>query len=105
MWARAVRYEAVTVENWDIGREWFKSDYLPVARQTAGFLGAYLLHDTERMCTMSVTLWRDEETARASGAAVQQHLDAWEAMTGIGATVETFQVVHSELPAGVAELS
>jgi heme-degrading monooxygenase HmoA len=103
MWARTVRYEAVTQENWDIGREWFKNDYLPVARQTVGFLGAYLLHDTERMCTMSVTLWRDEETARASGEAVQQHLDAWEAMTRIKAHVETFEVVHSELPAAVPD--
>jgi heme-degrading monooxygenase HmoA len=103
MWARTVRYEAVTHENWDIGRAWFKDDYLPVARQTAGFAGAYLLHDTVRMCTMSVTLWRDEETARASGDAVQQHLDAWEAMTGIRAHVETFEVVHSEVPAGVLD--
>jgi hypothetical protein len=105
MWARTVRYDAVTKANWDIGREWFKNDYLPVTRQTTGFVGAYLLHDMERMCTMSVTLWRDEETASASGAAVQQHLDAWESMTGIKATVESFEVVHSELPAGVAELS
>jgi heme-degrading monooxygenase HmoA len=103
MWARTVRYEAVTQGNWDIGREWFKNDYLPVARQTAGFLGAYLLHDTERMCTMSVTLWRDEETARASGEAVQQHLDAWEAMTSIKAHVETFEVAHSELPTAVPD--
>jgi heme-degrading monooxygenase HmoA len=102
MWARTVRYEAVKEENWDIGRAWFKDDYLPVARQTAGFLGAYLLHDIERMCTMSVTLWRDEQTARTSGEAVQQHLDAWETMTGITAHVETFQVVHSELTADVA---
>jgi heme-degrading monooxygenase HmoA len=102
MWARAVRYDNVSQEDWDIGREWFKDDYLPVARHTAGFLGAYLLHDMKRMCTMSVTLWRDEETAAASGAAVQQHLDAWEEMTGIKASVETYEVVHAEVPTGVA---
>jgi heme-degrading monooxygenase HmoA len=100
MWARAVRYESTSTENWDIGREWFAEDYLPVARQTEGFSGAYLLHDTERMCTMSITLWKDEETVRASGEAVQQHLDTWEEMTGIRATVETFEVVVAELPAG-----
>jgi heme-degrading monooxygenase HmoA len=103
MWARAVRYDNVKQENWDIGREWFKNDYLPIARQTEGFVGAYLLHDSERKCTMTVTLWRDEETAAASGAAVQQHLDAWQAMTGIKGTVETYEVFHAELPAGVAE--
>jgi heme-degrading monooxygenase HmoA len=102
MWARAVRYESVTQENWEIGRAWFKDDYLPVARETEGFLGAYLLHDDGRMRTMSVTLWRDEDTAKASGDAVQQHLDRWEELTGIKATVETFEVVHAELPTGAA---
>jgi hypothetical protein len=100
MWARAVRYESVEPENWKIGREWFKNDYLPIASGTEGFAGAYLLHDNERMCTMSITLWRDESTARASGAAVQQHLDAWEAMTGIKASVETYEVFVKELPTG-----
>jgi|SRR5919109_526362 hypothetical protein len=102
MFARAVRYESVTQENWDIGREWFKNDYLPVAHQTEGFAGAYLLHDMGRMCTVSITLWRDEQTAAASGAAVQQHLDAWEEMTGNTATVETFEVFVAEFPAGAA---
>ena len=37
MWARAVRYDDVSQEDWDIGREWFKKDYLPVAIQTEGF--------------------------------------------------------------------
>jgi heme-degrading monooxygenase HmoA len=100
MYARAVRYESVEPQNWEIGREWFTKDYLPVALQTEGFCGAYLLHDHERMCTMSVTLWRDEQTVAASGAAVQQHLDAWEEMTGIKASVETFEVVVAEVPAG-----
>ena len=103
MHARAVRYESVEPENWEIGREWFRQDYLPVALQTEGFVGAYLLHDSERMCTMSITLWRDEETAAASGAAVQQHLDTWEEMTGIKATVETFEVIVAELPTGVEQ--
>jgi heme-degrading monooxygenase HmoA len=103
MWARAVRYESVTHENWDIGREWFKNDYLPVVAQTEGFAGAYLLHDMERMFTMSVTLWKDEETVRASGGAVQQHLDAWEEMTGIKGTVETYEVFVKELPRGASE--
>jgi hypothetical protein len=100
MHARAVRYETVSQDNWEIGRDWFNRDYLPVARETQGFAGAYLFHDMERMCTMSITLWRDKKTAAASGAAVQQHLDAWEEMTGIRATVETFEVVSSDFPAG-----
>jgi hypothetical protein len=56
------------------------------------------MHDDERRCTVSVTLWMDAETEAASGAAVQQHLDAWEDMTGIKATVESFEVVFAELP-------
>ena len=103
MHARAVRYENVSEDDWSIGRAWFKEDYLPVALQTDGFAGAYLLHDDERMCTMSITFWRDEQTAAASGAAVQQHLDAWEEMTGIKATVETYEVVFSEIPSGARQ--
>ncbi len=98
MHARLVRYEDVSLDNWEIGRNWFTEDYLPIATQTDGFSGAYLLHDDERMCTVSVTLWTDAETAAASGEAVQQHLDAWEQMTGIRATVETYEVVFAELP-------
>jgi hypothetical protein len=98
MYARLVRYEDVSDDDWEIGRNWFSEDYLPVAFQTDGFSGAYLLHDDERMCTVSVTLWTDAETAEASGVAVQQHLDAWEHMTGKKATVETYEVVFAELP-------
>jgi heme-degrading monooxygenase HmoA len=98
MYARIVRYDEVTDDDWEIGRRWFSEDYLPVAFQTEGFDGAYLLHDDERRCTVSVTLWTNEETARASGAAVQQHLDAWEEMTGRKATVETFEVVEARIP-------
>jgi heme-degrading monooxygenase HmoA len=93
MHARLVRYEDVTPGNWD---------YLPVAMETEGFSGAYLLHDDGRMCTVSITLWADEVTESASGAAVQQHLDAWEDMTGIKAGVESFEVVFAELPARTA---
>jgi hypothetical protein len=98
MYARLVRYEDVSDDDWEIGRNWFSEDYLPVAFQTDGFSGTYLLHDDERMCTVSVTLWTDADTAEASGVAVQQHLDAWEQMTGKKATVETYEVVFAELP-------
>jgi len=98
MYARLVRYENVSDDDWEIGRNWFVEDYLPVAFQTEGFSGAYLLHDDERMCTVSVTLWTDVETEAASSAAVQQHLDAWEEMTGIKASVESYEVVFAELP-------
>ena len=99
MHARLVRYEDVSPGNWEIGRNWFIEGYLPVAFQADGFSGAYLLHDDERMFTVSVTLWTDAETEAASGEAVQNHLDAWEHMTGIKASVETYEVVFAELPA------
>lgn len=102
MYARLVRYENVSDEDWEIGRRWFDEDYLPIAFQTEGFCGAYLLHDEERRCTLSVTLWTDADRAAASGAAVQQHLDAWEEMTGRTAEVETFEVVSAELPTRTA---
>jgi heme-degrading monooxygenase HmoA len=102
MHARIVRYEDVSPDDWEIGRNWFLEDYLPIARQTDGFSGAYLFHDDERKCTVSVTLWADAETAAASGTAVQQHLDAWEGMTGKAGKVETFEVVFADLPTRAA---
>jgi len=103
MQARIVRYENVSDDDWEIGRNWFREDYLPIAFQTDGFAGAYLFHDDERRCTVSITLWTSVETAAASGVAVRQHLDAWEQMTGKGAAVETFEVVFADLPTPAAD--
>lgn len=93
MYARVVRYEDVSDEQWGIGSAWFRDDYLPMVRDTAGFDGAYLFHDRAKGITMSVTFWADESTAAASGEAVRQHLDKWAAMTGRTPSVETFEVV------------
>jgi heme-degrading monooxygenase HmoA len=100
MHARLVRYEPVPEEEWEIGAGWFRHDYLPVARETAGFEGAFLLRDREQEITMSITLWSDRETADASAEALQVHLDKWAEMTGRVPRIETFEVVHSETPAG-----
>jgi heme-degrading monooxygenase HmoA len=100
MYARVVRYENVSEDEWEIGAGWFRFDYLPVAKESAGFEGAYLFRDHEQEVTMSVTLWNDQETAAASGEALQQHLDKWAELTGRVPTIQTFEVVHSELPSG-----
>jgi heme-degrading monooxygenase HmoA len=100
MYARVVRYENVSEGEWEIGAGWFRFDYLPVAKESAGFEGAYLFRDHEQEVTMSVTLWNDQETAAASGEALQQHLDKWAELTGRVPTIQTFEVVHSELPSG-----
>ena len=42
-----------------------------------------LLVDREQGNVISLTLWRDAETAAASAAAVQKHLDHYEEMTAI----------------------
>jgi heme-degrading monooxygenase HmoA len=96
MYARVVRYEGVTEDEWHIGAGWFSDDYLPMARETAGFQGAYLLRDRDAEVTMSVTFWSDPETAAASGESVQQHLDKWAEMTGQVPDIQTFEVVVSE---------
>ena len=100
MYARLVRYEPVPEEEWQIGARWFQHDYLPVARDTHGFEGAFLVRDPDRAVTMSLTLWSDLEAAQASGEALQVHLDKWAEMTGRVPTIETFEVIHSEIPAG-----
>lgn len=100
MYARLVRYEPVPEEEWEIGAGWFQHDYLPVARETAGFEGALLFRDRDREITMSVTLWSDRESADASAEALQVHLDKWAEMTGRVPRIETLEVIHSEIPAG-----
>jgi heme-degrading monooxygenase HmoA len=96
VYARVVRYEGVSEDDWHIGAGWFQHDYLPMAKETAGFAGAFLLRDRQREVTMSLTLWSDPETAAASGEAVQQHLDKWAEMTGRVPEIQTFEVVVSE---------
>jgi heme-degrading monooxygenase HmoA len=96
MYARVVRYDAVSEDEWHIGAGWFRDDYLPMAKETAGFEGAFLFRDREHEVTMSVTLWSDSETATVSGEAVQQHLDKWAEMTGRVPEIQTFEVVVSE---------
>jgi heme-degrading monooxygenase HmoA len=100
MYARVVRYEPVSEDEWEIGAGWFRDDYLPEVRDRAGFEGAYLFRDREHEVTMSLTLWSDLETATASGEALKQHLDKWAEMTGRVPRIETFEVVHSEIPTG-----
>ena len=60
--------------------------------------GAFLFRDPEHAVTLTVTLWSDEATEKASGEAVQQHLDKWAEMTGRVPTIETFEVIFAELP-------
>jgi heme-degrading monooxygenase HmoA len=92
MYARTIRYDGITEAEWKVGSGWFENDYLPIAEQTEGFQGALLLVDRKRGNVISLTLWRDEETAAASEAAVQKHLDHYEEMTGISSPTETFEV-------------
>jgi len=97
MYARVVRYQGVSEDEWEIGAGWFRQDYLPMAKETVGFEGAHLFRDREHEVTMTVTFWRDESTAAASGEALQVHLDKWAEMTGRVPTIETYEVVHSEI--------
>ena len=96
MYARVVRYDGVSEDEWHIGAGWFRDDYLPMAKETAGFEGAFLFRNREHEVTMSVTLWSDAETATVSGEAVQQHLDKWADMTGQEPEIQTFEVVVAE---------
>jgi heme-degrading monooxygenase HmoA len=98
MFARIVRYEDVSEDEWEIGAGWFRQDYLPEVRERAGFEGAFLFRDREHEVTMSVTLWSDAETLTASGEALKMHLDRWAELTGRVPRIETFEVVHSEPP-------
>ncbi len=92
-----IRYDAVSEDEWKVGSGWFEHDYLPVAESTEGFEGALLLVDRERGNVVSLTLWRDEETAAASKEALQRHLDHYAEMTGVESPIETFEVALDRL--------
>jgi hypothetical protein len=92
MYARTIRYDGISAAEWEVGSGWFANDYLPIAEHTEGFMGALLLVNREQGNVISVTLWRDAETAAASAEAVQQHLDHYEEMTGIPSPTEAWEV-------------
>lgn len=94
-----IRFDGVSEPEWGVGSGWFEHDYLPVAEDTEGFEGAYLFVDRERGSVLSVTLWRDVETADASEDAVRRHLDHYAEMTGRRSTIETFETALARPPA------
>ena len=98
MVARLVRFEGINDAEWGIGSNWFEHDYLPMAEHADGFEGAYLFADRDRGTVVSVTLWRDHETAAASEAVVRGHLEHYEQIMGRGWTMETFDVTLARAP-------
>ena len=85
---------AGTPENAEQGVTTFRENVLPMIKETGG-KGALLLIDRESGRGMSITLWPDEETMRASeGRANQLRRDAAEQM---GATREEPRVERYEV--------
>jgi heme-degrading monooxygenase HmoA len=93
VYARVVRYEGVSEGEWEIGAGWFRDDYLPAIKDSAGFEGAYLFRHRDGGVTMTITFWADAAAAAASGEAVQRHLNKWQELTGRSPAIETFEVI------------
>jgi hypothetical protein len=100
--ARFVRFDGISKAEWAVGSGWFEHDYLPATEGADGFEAAYLFVDLERGAVVSVTLWRDEETAAASEEVVRGYLDHYEEMTGTRATIETFETAVARPPSPAA---
>jgi heme-degrading monooxygenase HmoA len=102
MFARVIRFEGITESEWRVGDRFFREDFVPMARNTTGFEGAYLLVDRERGSVLSFTLWTSRAALEASEVAARrflvQYADAW----GRQPVVEAFEVAYAEPFAGAA---
>ena len=77
--------------------QWFTDDYLPVARDMAGFDGALLLVDREGARVTTITFWASDSDLRASEDAVRRMADRNAEAGAPKPVIESFEIAHSEL--------
>jgi heme-degrading monooxygenase HmoA len=71
---------------------------LPVARLLDGFLGIHILFDRESGRSLTITLWRDEESMQLSEDAARRVKEESARVSGDEVTsVERYEVALSEL--------
>ena len=104
MYARTTLVEIDTVRiSMEEALELFKAHVLPGLQQQEGYLGVYVLTTPEGR-GMIVSLWESEDaSARAAGfamGALERYTMLFRAPPGR----ETYEVVHADVPAGLAEL-
>ncbi len=100
MYARFLRLRG-DASKADAAIENYQSRVAPALREQAGYAGARLLVDRAQGRSMSVTFWRDEESARASEAALSGvRRDAVSAFGADDPVSEYFEVMtqHRPLP-------
>jgi hypothetical protein len=102
VFARVVRFEGVSAAERAVGDDFFREDFLPLALNTAGFEGAYLLVDAERGTSLSITLWASRAALEASDASARHFLAQYATVSGREPTVETFEVAHAHLRSDAA---
>jgi hypothetical protein len=102
VFARAIRFEGISEAEWGIGDGFFREDFIPMALDTEGFAGAYLLADRERGSVLSVTFWTSKETLEASESDARRFLAQYAEVYRNEPVVESFEVAYSHVPARAA---
>jgi heme-degrading monooxygenase HmoA len=65
----------------------------PIAKQSKGFKGAYLVGDRATGKGLTITLWESEEDAEAMNASLPQNLALFEGMWEERPALETYEVL------------
>jgi heme-degrading monooxygenase HmoA len=65
----------------------------PIAKQSKGFKGAYLVGDRATGKGLTITLWESKEDAEAMNASLAQNLALFEGMWEEGPALETYEVL------------
>jgi heme-degrading monooxygenase HmoA len=98
MYARVLRVTGDPAKA-DDGIETYRSRVAPALKEQGGYAGARLLIDRETGAGMSITFWQDEQTLRASEAALASVRG--DTMSRFGAndpTAENYEVVVQHRP-------
>ena len=97
MFARLHRLET-TPEQYELGLEILREEFLPWARDSSGFCGVIGLADESRENALIVSLWNDRESLDASAAAGDRLSKLASAGTGSRRrSLESFEVTLFEI--------
>jgi hypothetical protein len=88
-----------TREQYEVGFEVVRGEFLPWARDSTGFRGLIGLVDEAREKALVLTLWADEETLDASAEAGDQLSQLGAMVSGsTRRSLESFEVTIFEVP-------
>ena len=92
MYARVISSNLVVGKTDDAISIW-RDKVAPMAKQSKGFKGAYLVGDRETGKGLTITLWETKEDADAMNATLPQNLALFEGLFTAQPSLETYEVL------------